>query len=246
MASRKEEKEQRRLERVENERQAAKSKRSRTIVLSIVAALAVAAIAVGAVLLATSGKSSKSEPAADEHAKHDATEPPTPVEGLPSTSPPTLDLTDFKIAVKKAGCKLTKPPAEGREHLKPGAKLPKYKTNPPTSGNHYPQPAHDGTYTTSPSQGFLLHSLEHGRVLLLYNASKTSEEQRKMLKGVYDADPDRVIYAPSSTNMPYAVAAVAWERILGCNTPDPATFDALKLAVQEYRDQGPELILQKE
>lgn len=44
-----------------------------------------------------------------------------------------------------------------------------YNSNPPTSGNHFPIWAKRGLYDRVLSDGYLIHSLEHGYVVLSYN-----------------------------------------------------------------------------
>ena len=48
----------------------------------------------------------------------------------------------------------------------------KYKTNPPTSGDHDPTPAEDGVYEADspPDVEQSVHSLEHGRINIQYKA----------------------------------------------------------------------------
>ncbi len=40
--------------------------------------------------------------------------------------------------------------------------------------------------------------------------------------------------------MPYAVAAVAWQHLLSCNTFNPGVFDAIRDFAQKYVDTAPE------
>jgi hypothetical protein len=59
-------------------------------------------------------------------------------------------------------------PDEGREHIDIGTEMT-YGTNPPTSGNHYAQWTKWGVYDAPKDDRNLLHSLEHGYVILSYN-----------------------------------------------------------------------------
>src|SRR5260370_41524469 len=63
-----------------------------------------------------------------------------------------------------------------------------YSTNPPTGGQHYDTTAHAGFYDTSnaPTDGYLVHSLEHGAVVLWYNSKVLSPEQINKLKDVFN------------------------------------------------------------
>lgn len=57
---------------------------------------------------------------------------------------------------------------EGHEHVDIGTSV-EYKTNPPTSGNHYADWTRAGVYETSKDDRNLVHSLEHGYVIMSIN-----------------------------------------------------------------------------
>ncbi len=57
---------------------------------------------------------------------------------------------------------------DGREHKPEGSKLD-YKFNPPTSGDHYPSWISKGFYEEPRPDGNLVHSLEHGYIIIWYN-----------------------------------------------------------------------------
>ncbi len=59
----------------------------------------------------------------------------------------------------------------GREHVEDIAGI-NYNSNPPTSGTHFPMWAKGGVYDRLISDGYLLHSLEHGYVIISYNCTK--------------------------------------------------------------------------
>lgn len=59
----------------------------------------------------------------------------------------------------------------GRQHV-PDGTLVEYNSNPPTSGNHYADWTRAGVYTNPISDGHLVHSLEHGYVILSYNCTR--------------------------------------------------------------------------
>ena len=44
----------------------------------------------------------------------------------------------------------------------------------------------------------------------------------------------------NGTDMPFAVAATAWDNQLGCPTMNPKVFDAIRAFRTEYIDKGPE------
>jgi len=49
-----------------------------------------------------------------------------------------------------------------------------YNSNPPTSGPHFPVWAKPGAYDRFISDGYLIHSMEHGYVIIWYDCSKLS------------------------------------------------------------------------
>ncbi len=56
----------------------------------------------------------------------------------------------------------------GRDHHPEGTKYV-YNFNPPTSGDHYPSWITKGVYDTPREDGYLVHSLEHGYVIIWYD-----------------------------------------------------------------------------
>lgn len=63
----------------------------------------------------------------------------------------------------------------GRRHV-PDGTVVEYNSNPPTSGSHYEEWTPAGVYDRPISDGHLVHSLEHGYVIISYNCeSKASQ-----------------------------------------------------------------------
>ena len=62
-------------------------------------------------------------------------------------------------------------PIQGRNHIKVGVSHAPYNSNPPTSGPHYEEPVAAGVYSTEYADENLLHSLEHGYVIISYNCA---------------------------------------------------------------------------
>lgn len=58
----------------------------------------------------------------------------------------------------------------GRDHVPVGTKV-EYNSNPPTSGNHYEEWVRAGVFDRPQEDGYLIHSLEHGYVIISYNCS---------------------------------------------------------------------------
>ena len=231
MASRKEQKEQLRAERERKAQEAASAER-RTRMVGFGAAgllVAVAVIAIAVVVLAGgggdtshSGEARGAEPTDD-----------FPKGSIPKAKPATLE-----AAAKAAKCTVKTFPSEGRSHV--SGKVD-YKTNPPTSGNHFEIPAADGAYNQAPDVEPLVHSLEHGRVVFWFKPGAPAQLQGQM-KALFDEDNFHVILAPYSRDLAGEVAASAWTRSIVCPTVNENTWDALRLFRDRYRDQGPEQV----
>lgn len=248
MSSRKEEKERLRQERLEAEQQAEAAGRRRLVIGYIAAGILAAVIVVGLVIaLAGSGGDSGAETEASGPNVNTDFGGNVPsgirVDERVGTPPPAVEVGDLTAAAKAAGCELKLDlKDEGSTHLDPKKDdLPDYGTNPPTSGDHYPVPLADGAFLDYPSPGSYVHSLEHGRVIIMYSPD-LSEDDQLALKGVFDADRPGVDLFPNP-DMPYEVAAVAWTQLMGCDTFKGAvTLDAIRDFRDAYRGRGPEAI----
>lgn len=236
MASRKEQKEQLRREREERERQAQHAAhRKRMVGAGIGVALAVAAVAVAVVVLVGGGGGGGGE--ADAQVLPDG------------GSVPAVKVRDLKGAADAAGCRLEEERAEDRDHTQDPSEPVRYSTNPPTSGRHYIEAAPDQAYDEAPADVNLVHTLEHGRVIVWFKPS-LPEEARANLKAFFDRDQYHMVLVPRR-NMPFAVAASAWGRdpeplgtgyLLGCPRFGDGVFDALRAFREEHRGDGPEQV----
>ena len=232
MASRKEEKERLRAEREERERAAAAAARRRRLVgygaggalaLAAVVAIAVVALAGGGGEGGGGGSSGgPSGPSA-------ATYPDVPV------APQRV--ADLDEAARAAECTTKSFRSEGRNHV---TEPVRYGSNPPHSGPHHPIPADDGIYDEPPRTEALVHSLEHGRIVMQFRP-QVSDEVKGQLKSLYEEDPSHMLLVPNA-RMPHEVAATAWTKVLGCRKATPAVFDAIRAFRVRYRDRGPEYV----
>jgi hypothetical protein len=232
MATRKEEKEAARAERQrkqeEDARAAARRRRIGYIVGGVLAAAAIAAVVV---VIASSGGD-------DDHIEGftgdaDAEAFPTRAEPLPD---PPADLA-LESAAEEAGCTYSEEKSEGADHTESPVT---YKAVPPHSGDHNPVAADDGPYTDPPDMVNLVHSLEHGRIVLWYTAD-TPENVRADLKAIYDEDPAHMIIAPIE-NMTAQAAATAWTQSLVCDEWNEDAINAMRAFRDSFRDQGPEFV----
>jgi hypothetical protein len=233
VSSRKEQKEALRREREERERQAREAERRKRLVgYGAGGALAAAALVVVVVLLPSGGGGGGS-------ASSDV---------LPDGGEvPRQQLTELDEAADAAGCRLESTRVRGRNHTGSLSERVDYATNPPTGGNHYIEPSEDAAYSDAPQDEQLVHSMEHGRVIVWFKPS-LPEDARANLKAFYDSDTYQMLVVPRR-DMPYQVAASAWNRepepngtgrLMGCPRYSEKIFDALRAFRDEHRSNGPE------
>jgi hypothetical protein len=221
MAHRQEEKEQRKRERLERER-AAEASAKRKRLLQIGAGVVVAAVVVVGIVLALAGG------------------------GSDNTRPTEAAL---RAAARTAGCTYKAFPSEGRNHVTQPRTAADYKTNPPTSGDHNPTPAPDGLYPAGnePAIANWVHTLEHGRVLLMYKPGAPQANVAALQK-LFEEDvlgsgkSYHMVLMQNNSNMPFQTAAVAWQHYVGCKDAGPAAVEAMRTFRDRYVDQAPERI----
>lgn len=192
--------------------------------------------------------SSGNEPAI----RAEATTPPVPIGEAPAAEPeptetatPEANVTPLQRAAKAAGCVLVDPPNEGAEHVPQPTSAADYGSNPPTSGIHHPTPAPDGIYErdNAPDLEFTVHSLEHGRVNVQYSRDVSDATVELLTKLVEDTENGyHALLFQNQTDMPYEVAATAWDHLIGCKTFNSKTAQAVGEFYKTYVDQGPETV----
>jgi hypothetical protein len=239
MADRKAEKERLRQARIEAEKREASEQRRKLLLGYGVAGVLTLLVLIGIVYVITKSGGTDTSTGAHIGVQSGSTFGLKPDEREGPTPPDEKEF-DEKDAAKAAGCVLRENlPDEGSRHLGEGEPAPKYKTNPPTSGNHSPNPLADGAYLDAPQPVNFVHSMEHGRIIIMYDP-KLPEEQQLELRGLYDTEYSGALMFPYP-DMPYAVAAVAWQNYLGCKKYDgTATLDAIRAFGIEHFGEGPE------
>jgi hypothetical protein len=237
VSSRKEQKEALRREREERERQAREAERRKRLVgYGVGGALALAVLVAVVVVLVAGGGGGGGEAEATK-------------ELLPDGGKvPARKVTDLKDAARAGDCTLETERARSRDHTRDPAQPADYPSNPPTSGRHFEVPARDGAYSTPPSDPEVVHSLEHGRVILWFKPN-LPEERRAAIKAMFDREQGYQLLLVPRRDMPFQLAASAWSRDpeplgtghrLGCKTATDRGFDSLQAFVEEYRGNGPE------
>jgi Protein of unknown function (DUF3105) len=233
MSSRQEEKERRRREREEREAaEHAKAARGRRLQMVFGALLALIVVGGGiALALTLSGGGGGSSASSDVPAG--------------SAEIPAQQQSDLTKAAAAAGCKVVHAPNEGAGHIEKDFKPSDYKQNPPTSGPHFPEWYQDGIYAAgdTPELGKLVHTLEHGRIDIQYKPGtpKTTIAQLETLYNEMDGGHHLLLFQ-NTTNMPFAVAATAWDYQLGCPAMNDKVFDAIRAFREEHIDKGPEVV----
>lgn len=162
-------------------------------------------------------------------------------------------------------------PDQGREHVseKEWEKF-KYNSNPPTSGPHDEAWTKAGVYDKPQGDGHLVHSLEHGYVIISHNCEMInskliptkSGQNSKMgtgsaetdkscldffnkLKERVENDTQKLILVPRP-NLDANFALTAWTRIEKFNLPagkagtEEASIEKVNNFIDSFRNHGPE------
>ena len=225
MASRAEKKRRLREERLAQEHAAAK-KAARKRVLGRVGGVLLALVAIAVVVFALTSSSGSEK---------------TPGSAATAVPIPKQKSTDLRTSAAEAGCELREFPSFGQQHV---TNEVTYKSNPPTSGPHDPTPALDGSYDPGnpPSAEQSVHALEHGRIDIQWKPGLAQREVGQLQTLFNEDNAYHVLLFENQTDMPYEVAASAWQHFIGCPKFTPRVFDALRNFRKSYTDQGPEKV----
>jgi hypothetical protein len=162
------------------------------------------------------------------------------------------DGDDVATAMEAAGCRLQAVPGVQGDHTAEldATKDPKWNTNPPTSGPHYPVPAVYGEYDSPLKVAQVVHNLEHGAMYVLYGPD-VPEATVAQLREFYADDRQGMLLAPlPSLGDKIALGAWTVPEDFQPNTGDDGTAylatctqydeDAFKTFRDELRFRGPE------
>ena len=128
---------------------------------------------------------------------------------------------------------------QGNQHIEEGTTFPAYTSIPPTSGPHWPVPTAWGIYDEPVLNERQVHNLEHGGVIIQYNADDEGlVQQIEDLARDLTGFPACTIVAPYPT-MEHTIAVTAWGVLLTLDEFDSAAIEEF---AKFYRDQGPEQI----
>jgi hypothetical protein len=116
---------------------------------------------------------------------------------------------------------------------------PTYAVDPPSGGDHLSASVGHGTYDGDnvPPDGVLVHSLEHGYVILWYRSDTPNEDVGDIEAAQKRYRRDVIVVERPKLSVP--VAATAWGHRLLCQRADPAELAEF---VRTRRNQAPEKI----
>jgi hypothetical protein len=152
-------------------------------------------------------------------------------------TPPAADASFAPSApVGPCGAVTQQHPSEGNTHVAVCSYVD-YKTLPPSSGDHYPYWAAYMTYDQPVPEGYWVHNLEHGTIVLSYNCGEAGcADDLAAAQQMMDAYPDdplcisaaegvrhRLLMTPDP-RLDVRFAASAWGWTLRANCFDPDAF----------------------
>lgn len=116
---------------------------------------------------------------------------------------------------------------------------PEYTVNPPSGGDHLSRAAGPGVYAglNIVPDGNLMHSLEHGYVILWYRPDAPTAEVTLVRDVAQEYRRDVLVV--ERPDMPTPIAATAWERRLLCERADA---EVLGDFVERTRNKAPEKV----
>ena len=128
-------------------------------------------------------------------------------------------------------------PNEGQEHVPVGTVVV-YGTDPPTSGPHYPDPQDGGFFDHEIASGYLVHSMEHGGVIIYYSPAVTNDQKHELqhLAEAHRGTFDQVVCVPRN-DPTYPIILTAWTHRLRLTEYDQARIDGF---VTLFLGHGPE------
>lgn len=127
-------------------------------------------------------------------------------------------------------------PNLGQDHVSPGQPV-NYEAEFPTSGPHDPNPVMPGVYDQTQRPEMLVHSLEHGNIVIYYDQPNPETMQAITSWAEQFTDPWAGIVAVPKEGLNDSIVLTAWTKRLVMDTFDPSTAATF---IDEYRGRGPE------
>ena len=122
----------------------------------------------------------------------------------------------------------------GRDHIDPAEQADNWNSNPPTSGDHLTNWLQPGIYDGEQDMRAMVHSLEHGYVLILHKG--IPQDQLDQLRQYAEQrDGSKLILAPYSGLEQNGVALVAWRNL---ELMERVNLDVVRGFVHDYMMPG--------
>jgi len=108
-------------------------------------------------------------------------------------------------------------PDLGTDHVDTGSYV-NYNSNPPTSGPHYGQSLSAGFYEDVVEDGHIVHSMEHGYVVIWYNCDGVNNQACDDLKSqietiITDHNTYKLIGMDRTGGMDHLIALTSWGKL---------------------------------
>lgn len=128
---------------------------------------------------------------------------------------------------------------DGRDHIADGTAGGPYSSTPAASGPHWDHPLPWGVYTTAQPQEPAIHNLEHGGIVIWYQADQVTAEQIDALETFTRSwnatERFKVIVAPwTGSDFGHPMAMLAWTWLLYLDEIDTDVMD--RFVDQHYGD----------
>ena len=151
---------------------------------------------------------------------------------------PNSGSVDAGVAAKDAGCGPVEDfdAADEAKHVEDGTDV-QYESTPPTSGDHYGQPADARFYSESIPEETVVHNLEHGQIVIWYNPDGPND-MIDAIESVVDEEPVGLVAVPyTELSSGDNVAFSAWGHAQTCAEFSNDVLDEFRV---EFQGKGPE------
>jgi Protein of unknown function (DUF3105) len=128
---------------------------------------------------------------------------------------------------------------DGRTHIATGTQGGPYSSTPAASGSHWDTPANWGVYETPQVQEQVIHNLEHGGIVIWYQADQVTADQIAALEAYTRSwngtERYKMLVSPwGGSDFGHPIAIVAWTWLLYLDDVDTDLMD--QFVDQHYGD----------
>jgi hypothetical protein len=165
--------------------------------------------------------------------------PPQPTAPLPARPAQTAPSQGARITDGEVGVVIVVPD-QGNAHVPNGTTV-NYNSDPPTSGPHYAEPLPAGFYTDAVLDGHIVHSMEHGYVVIWYDCSTPTSADCKGLQNdirslIRNSAATKLIGMPRQ-GMAHPIALTSWGKLAYLDQFDA---DFINAFIRDHVGQSPE------